>query len=215
MNLSFVHPEEVFRSIEPQRLQRLEAFVDKWLEQIPLQDEARALGLSHRQLLNDVCDQTRFAEQAVDVFAPFEGHWAGGDLHDASRCYFHVWYPTEVSANFAGQRVAMVDSAGRPTLAYDFCQLGKTPRISGLVGARAHRGYALDQEALLWIAEERDNQFSVHLERVWAKGQLYDIRGIVVALTEDSVRVTARSDWRYHRLTDGAVDSLLQKLSNR
>lgn len=209
----FADPRPVFDGIDVRRFERLEAFAARHLPHLPLAAEAGELGLELDACLAAVTDQRAFADRAAAAFAPFEGHWLGGDIHDSRRVYRHIWYPTEMDATdgtdggFAGQKVLMLDAEERATLAYDFCQLGPTPRVTGLVGTRAHRGYCLPEGALLWLGEEQDAQVSVHLERVHAHGQLYDVRGVVVAVEAGAGGIRARSDWRYHRLRAGAVRS--------
>lgn len=219
----FAKPRTVFDGIEPRRFEQLETFAARHLPRLPLAAEAEELGLDLDACLAAVIDQRAFAADAAAAFAPFEGHWLGGDIRDSRRVYRHIWYPTEVEkadeadetdetdeaaggfGGFAGQKVLMLDADGRATLAYDFCQLGPTPRVTGLVGARAHRGYCLPAGALLWLGEERDAQVSVHLERVHAHDQLYDVRGFVVDVGAGEAAIQARSDWRYHRLRSGAI----------
>ncbi|MCA9668506.1 MAG: hypothetical protein KC503_23100 [Myxococcales bacterium] len=211
--MTFRAPRDVFNAIDPARFAALERFAAVDLAHVDLTAEAAELGLDLAACRAAVADQAPFAGEADAVFVPFEGEWLGSDIHDSTRAYRHIWLPTEVDtqARFAGQKVLMLPlAAGRaPTYAYDFCELGDAAtgagfRITGLVDDRAHRGYALPGGALLWLGEERDGQISLHLERVHAAGQLYDIRGAVV-MPGDPPQLRARSDWRYHRLRPGAV----------
>jgi hypothetical protein len=202
---AFDPPREVHARIDPERFAALHGFAREALAGLPLHEEAAALGLDPAACLDAVSQATLTTTQAERVFEPFEGEWLGGDLHDSRRVYRHVWYPSECEPDFVGQKVLMLRMDGQATLAYDFCPLEPTPEIRGLVGDRAHVGFALPEGALLWLGEESGSQVSVHLERVRHDGALYDIRGVIARWDGAAGTVTGRSDWRYHRLLPGAV----------
>lgn len=193
-------------SVDVQRFARLDHFARRHLAYVDWYHRLHELGLMRQVLLAALEVQIRsFREDWAQVFDPFVGSWVGGDLHDASRSYQHVWEPTRVGEDgLASQRVRMFDGSSE-ILAYNYCREAR-PQIVGLVGDKAHVGYPLPDQALLWLGEADDNQISIHAERVWANGQIYDVRGLVVDATNSPRhQEPVASDWRYHRVDDGAV----------
>ena len=146
-----------------------------------------------------------------DVFDPFVGKWVGGDMHDAARAYHHQWEPVREVHPYRCQAVQMrCLRSGSVVIALN--ALSPRGEVFGVVGGAAHVGYPLAGGALLWLGEiigpdgktPDQHRFTVHLERVWASGQLYDVRGLVVQADGDTVLDCLPSDWRYHRIAGGA-----------
>jgi len=141
------------------------------------------------------------------LFDAFVGHWVGGDLHDAERAYRHIWFPASLEGELLAQPVMMLGSAGEePILAYNVARRAHAGvEIRGVVGPHAHVGFRLEATALLWVGEQPEGWTSIHAERVRARGQLYDIRGLVFRRAPDGKLETVPSDWRYHRVAPGAI----------
>jgi hypothetical protein len=141
------------------------------------------------------------------IFGAFGGSWVGGDLHDSRRAYRHIWYPTEREGRWSVQPVLMLPFAadGSPTVAYDLHDADDPIPVRGVVDGRPYVGYPLPHDAMLWFGAEQGDNVSVHVEIVIADGQLYEICGQVLRRA-DAVEI-ARSDWRYHRVDDGAVQA--------
>lgn len=143
------------------------------------------------------------------LFDPFVGHWVGGDLHDAGRAFQHIWYPAAMEGDLLAQPVMMIPGGtadSSPIWAYNFGRPADDQiLIRGVVGQQALVGFLLEEGVLLWIGEEPEGWTSAHLERIWAKGQLYDIRGLVFRVAPDGRVEALPSDWRYHRVAPGAI----------
>lgn len=213
---SFVGPRQVLAGLDERRFRQLEQAAAllgglvEWGERLAYlsytpEEVARAM----EQPLHAPDDGTW-----PGLFDPFEGLWVGGDLHDASRSYQHIWYPARRDDDLVAQPVVMVATGARLQVAraYNFARrVDDGVQIRGVVGERLHVGYRLGRGGLAWAGEEPDGQISLHVERVWARGQLYDIRGAVVARDDptrrpDHISRTILSDWRYHRVDDGAIE---------
>jgi len=141
------------------------------------------------------------------IFDAFVGHWVGGDLHDADRGYQHIWHPATVQGDVLTQPVMMIPGDDEaPIWAYNFaCTVRSELQVHGVVGPHALVGFLLEEGALLWVGEQPEGWTSVHAERVWARGQLYDIRGLLFRMGPDGKMESIPSDWRYHRVAPGAI----------
>lgn len=188
VNLLRLARETVARLPWEARLQELELDLDRL---------ARAVGAG----------ASATAETWPALFDAFVGHWVGGDLHDADRAYRHIWFPASLEGELLAQPVMMLgDESERPILAYNVARRTRVGvEIRGVVGPHAHVGFRLEAAALLWVGEQPEGWTSIHAERVRARGQLYDIRGLVFRRAPDGQLETAPSDWRYHRVAPGAI----------
>lgn len=198
----------VLSSIEPVRFGRLLELARRAAPALGWDGRPDELGFDERSVREAMsAGDVDLGAAWESIFDPWVGAWVGGDLHDARRGYHHLWEPSRRSAELLYQPVRMYAACGdRLTRAWDFCWFSEgAHRIRGLVGSRAHVGFALPGGGLCWVAEESDGAFSVHVERAVARGELYDIRGLVVAFEGEALVVRAASDWRYHRVRRGAV----------
>lgn len=204
----FDPPMEVLASISPERLEWLAALAADLMAILPWGDRLAELGYS-LEAIEEALERVPAVDEKT-IFDPFEGHWVGGDIHDAARAFHHIWYPAIVDGDLVAQPVLMVTcETGSVTRAYNLClrtdRAGGARQICGLVGTRAHLGFSLEYGGLLWIGEESEGRVSVHAEKVSADGQLYDVRGLVARVDSGEVSETIASDWRYHRVRPGAV----------
>ena len=187
------------------------------MEQLPWQDRLQQLDLEPGTVARAVAGRAGFAGDWLQVFDPFVGHWFGSDLHDASRAYQHVWHPGVCHGDLLAQPVVMVPSGTQATrpddsaaviMAYNFASLqGPRMELTGVVGELPQVGFVAGNGAILWFGEQDDGWVSAHLERVRARGQLYDIRGWVYRPGPDGPEQALPSDWRYHRVAPGAIQA--------
>lgn len=197
---------EVFARLEERAFADLAAFAGRHVAGIDWVGRLDALELSVGDLVQAVSQPTPPAGHAI--FGAFTGSWIGSDLHDSARAYQHIWYPTVQQGAWAVQPVLMLPLAeGRDaTIAYDAHDPALAPPLRGVVDGRPYVGFALPGDGLLWWGAERDGAVSLHAERVLAQRRLYEIRGLVLREEADGgLTEVARSDWRYHRVDDGAI----------
>jgi|GEM_PF-4315755 hypothetical protein len=175
-----------------------DAVVADWLRRL------KRLGHERTEVLTALCRAGMWATPSEDVFSPFVGHWMGGDLHDAAQTYHHTVFPAQAKPEFVAQEALLwLPSTSEMQDVYNFCRLGEDDlEITGLLRGRARLGFCLPDGALIWVGEESETTFSVTVEKVWAKDQLFDQRGLVLAA--DSLKATA-SDWRFHRVKPHAI----------
>lgn len=171
-----------------------------WLRRI------KPLGYERSEILTALCRAGMWAVPSEDVFAPFVGHWVGGDLHDASLAYHQIVFPMQAQVDFAAQElIAWVPSTKEMREAYNFCRVGEDDlEISGVMAAKARVGYCLPGGALIWVAERGPDRFSLTVEKVWANDQLYDKRSVIIGSNSQAVGV---DDWRYHRVEPHAIQT--------
>lgn len=182
------------------------AFAGRHIEGIDWRKRLDALELAPDDLSRAVASTAPPTGHAI--FDAFTGSWMGCDLHDSSRAYRHIWYPTVQQGPWAVQPVLMlpISEGHSATIAYDAYDAQAAPPLRGVVDGRPYVGFALPGDGLLWFGAERDGAVSLHAERVFAGGRLYEVRGLVVReLASGELEEVAASDWRYHRVADGAI----------
>lgn len=196
----------VFARLDESAFASLAAFASRHIETLDWQQRLDALELAPDDLSRAVASTAPPAGHAI--FGAFTGSWIGSDLHDSSRAYRHIWYPTVQQGPWAVQPVLMLPLAAAQgaTIAYDAYDAQRVPPLRGVVDGRPYVGFALPGDGLLWFGAEHDGAVSLHAERVVAGGRLYEIRGVVLReLDSGELAEVAASDWRYHRVTDGAI----------
>lgn len=174
---------------------------------LPWEARLRELGLDLSRVVQAVTAVGVAPERAWPaLFDAFVGHWVGGDLHDAERVYRHIWFPAAFEGDLLAQPVMMLGEGEEPILAYNVAHRSAGGvEIRGVVGPHAHVGFRIDTTALLWVGEQPEGWTSIHAEQIWARGQVYDIRGLVFRRAPDGTLETLPSDWRYHRVAPGAI----------
>lgn len=212
MNLSAPQlppPHAVYSAVGRVRFENLFRIGRQTVAALPWEGRLQELSLEPDRVARAVASPADPPDAWRWVFEPFIGNWVGGDLHDASRAYRHIWHPASLEGDLLSQPVMMLseEDPGDRIMAYNFARLtAEQLELTGVVGRRAHAGFFLEEGALLWFGEEPDGWISAHAERVWARGQLYDIRGVVFRLGPDGVQEALPSDWRYHRVAPGAIE---------
>jgi hypothetical protein len=200
---------DVLARVAEDRFADLERLAARHVADIQWRDRLEPLRLTPDDLRAAIATQRWDDVDGLTVFAPFEGRWMGGGLHDNRRAYQHIWDPARPEEDKIVQRVLMEPlGGGDRTIAYNCCLAASDTggcRIRGIVDGWPCVGYPLPREGLLWIGALEGGQLSVHAERVVADGQLYDVRGWVLRQVGSQLEYVAQSDWRYHRVSDSAV----------
>lgn len=198
--------DDVLAQIDEESFVTLARFAAAHGATLSWQGALEPLGLAPPQLGEAIAAGGRPPSADHAIFGAFGGSWVGGDLHDSRRAYRHIWYPTEQQGRWAVQPVLMLPfGPGAATVAYDLHDPDDPIPVRGVVDGRPYVGYPLPRDAMLWFGAEQGDNVSVHVEIALAEGQLYEICGQVLRRA-DAARV-ASSDWRYHRVDDGAVQA--------